>query len=459
MSSSVSFPGIASGIDTDAIIKAAMADTEALKVAPKQAEVDSLSETNAAFGELVTKISDLQNSLAVFSSPAGGGIAKLATSSSDSVAGATVGNSAANSSYSVTVNALAKNATMSLGESGGSKFASSSAIIGGSDSITFTIGSTSAETVTVAAGGMTLDQFVTDFNSKTSNAEASVINAGTSSSPDYKILINTKNSGVDSGSINITDPLVGAFGTIATSQATDASFDIAGVGTITRATNNVSDVIAGVTFNLKSTGSTTIAVSNDLVTTADRVQSFVSAYNDVVKYIAKNNLVTRDDSSSLGTNVFSPLAKTKVDDNFLSQMRDIILSTANTSGVNIRVFSELGITTQRDGTLKFSSDTFKSALASDSSSVNTMLTSFADTTSLTVGTIDQYTRFNGLIDSTVNANKERITNIEANIHDIHSQMAKQEETMKSQYSRFEAVMGTLLANQKILTSAIEGLGS
>jgi flagellar hook-associated protein 2 len=458
MSSSVSFPGIASGIDTDALIQAAMADTEALRIAPKQAEVDSLTETNAAFGELVTRISDLQNSLAVFSSPSGGGIAKLATSSSDAVANATVSNSAANSSYAITVSALAKNATMSLGESGGSTFTSSSAIIGGSDSITFSIGTSSVETVTIAAGGMTLDEFVTDFNSKTSSAEASVINAGTSSSPDYKILINTKNSGVDSGTIDIVDPLVGAFGTIATSQATDASFDIAGVGTITRATNNVSDVIAGVTFNLKSTGSTTIAVSNDLVTTADRVQSFVSAYNDVVKYIASNNLVARDDSSSLGTNIFSPLAKTKVDDNFLSQMRELIATTANASGASIRVFSELGISTQRDGTLKFNSDTFTSALASDSSSVNTMLTSFADATSLTGGTIDQYTRFNGLIDSAVNANKERIATVESNIHDIHRQMERQEDTMKAQYSRFEAVMGTLIANQKILTSAIEGLG-
>lgn len=456
MVATVSFPGIASGIDTDALIKVAMDAVATQRIVPKQTAVNDLLDTNAAFSDLITKISDLKSKLSVFASTAGGGVAKSGSSSEEGVATVTVGNGATNSSYGVTVNTLAKNATMSLGESGGSAFTSSGSVIAGSDSMTFTIGT--SETVTVAAGGMTLDEFVTDFNSKTSNAEASVINAGTTSSPSYKILISTKKSGVDEGSLSITDPLVGAFSSISSSAAADASFDIDGVGTITRSTNNVSDVIAGVTFNLKSTGSTTIAISDDVTTTSNRVQSFVDAYNDVVKYISSNNAITRDATSELGTNIFSPLSKTRVDDNFLSSMRSLIASTANASGESIRVFSELGITTQRDGTLKFNSDTFKSALAADSDSVNTMLTSFADSTSLTGGTIDQYITYNGLIDSTVQANKEKIISTQMDINRVYDQMKKQKESLKAQYARFESLMGTLLSNQRILSSAFIEIG-
>lgn len=463
----VSFSGIASGIDTDALIKATIDALTAQRITPKQREVNDLTATDTSFGELKTKVTDLQSNLKVFSTLSGGGVAKLGSSSDESVAGATVGNSATNGTYSLTVNTMAKNATLSLGQTGLSKYASSSAILTNTGTVTFSIGSpTVVDTVAVTvAGTTTLDQFVSSFNSQTSYAEASVVNAGTSSSPDYKIVINSSSSGLAQGYISVsdgTDPdgagvLTGSFPTTATSQATNASFDIAGVGTITRASNNVSDVIAGVTFNLKATGSATISIADDPSTTASRVQTFIDSYNEVVSYISTNNQVTREEGSSEPTNIFAPLSKTRIDDNFLSAMRSIVAAVSNPSGATIRVFSELGITTERDGTLKFTSDTFKTALASDSSSVNTMLTSLADTASLTGGTIDTYVRFNGLFDTAVNSNKERITNLDKDISEIRAALAKQQEAMKAQYSRFESLMGSMQQKQQTLTSALAGL--
>lgn len=458
MATGVSFSGIASGIDSDALIKATISSLEQQRITPKQTEVDNLTETNTSFSELVTKVTDLQSKLKVFSTLSGGGVAKLGTSSDESVAGATVSNGATNGTYNLTVNTLAKNATMSMGQSGMSKYTSSSATITGAGSMTISIGSpTVVSTVNIAAGGMTLDQFVSSFNAQTSYAEAAVINAGTSSAPDYRVVINSNSSGINQGYIAITADTTTGLPTRATSQATDASFDIAGVGTITRSTNNVSDVIAGVTFNIKSTGSATVSITDDPSTTASRIQAFVDAYNEVVSYLATNNKVTRDESSSEATNVFAPLSKTRVDDGFLTAMRSVISSVSNSSGASIRVFSELGITTERDGTLKFTSDTFKTALATDSSSVSTMLTSLADATSMTGGTIDTYIRFNGLFDTTINANKERITNLDKEISEIRSQLAKQEEAMKAQYARFEALMGQMQQKQQSLASALSGL--
>jgi flagellar hook-associated protein 2 len=455
----VSFSGIASGIDTDALIKATIDALTAQRVTPKQREVDDLTATDTSFGELKTKVTDLQTKLKVFSTLSGGGIAKLGSSSDESVAGATVSNSATNGTYSLTVNTMAQNATLSLGQTGLSKYASSSAVISNTGTVTFNIGSpTVVSTVSVVVGASTtLDQFVSSFNSQTSYAEASVVNAGTASSPDYKIVVSSNSSGLAQGFIAVTDGTGGGFPSTATSQATDASFDIAGVGTITRSSNNVSDVIAGVTFNLKSTGSATISIADDASTTASRVQSFIDAYNEVVGYISTSNQVTRDESSSEPTNIFAPLSKTRIDDNFLSAMRSVVAAVSNPTGATIRVFSELGITTERDGTLKFTSDTFKTALASDSSSVNTMLTSLADTASLTGGTIDTYVRFNGLFDTAVNSNKERISNLSKDISEIKSALAKQQEAMKAQYSRFEALMGSMQQKQQTLTSALAGL--
>jgi flagellar capping protein FliD len=85
------------------------------------------------------------------------------------------------------------------------------------------------------------------------------------------------------------------------------------------------------------------------------------------------------------------------------------------------------------------------------------LTSFADTTSLTGGTIDIYTRFNGLIDVTVNGNKTLITDLNARIAEAERQIAKQAEDMKARFARLESLMGRLQQQQQSLTSALAGL--
>lgn len=464
MASPISFSGIASGIDSQAIVDATTASARAVRVTPNQNKVNSLQDTNTAFDQLRTKVNSLRKTLESISSLAGGAVSKTGTSSKESVVSATATNGASNGSYQVTVNALAKNHTYSFDQTYTSGASPIQSDLTGSESasdrtITFTVGTgANLETVSIeiSNGTYSISQFVSDFNKATKKAQASLVNTGTESSPAYKIVIASTYEGTEKGTIARTSLGAALTNLSATSEsaAADASLSITGIGTVTRSTNSISNVIPGVTLNLSSLGSATVKIAEDASTTTSRVQDFVTGYNDILAFIKENNQITRDESSSEVKNIFAPLSTTRTDDNLVDSLRAGLLSASASGGSAVRVLADLGLTTQRDGTLAFDSTKFQTALSSEPSSVNDLLRGFADTMALTGGTIDKYTRYNGFFDIIQNSNRTQITDLNKRIADAEKQIQKNADDLKARYARLESLMSRLQQQQSSLASAL-----
>lgn len=465
--STINFSGLASGIDTNGLIDATTAATRRTRVTPKQTKISELEETNTAFSSVSTRLQAIRTSLTGFTTLSGGGVSKLAASSKESVLTGSATNAATNGSYTVTVTALAKNFTGSFDTTFTSTSDPVLSTINPGDpaidrTVSFDIGTGSNLTtasVVVTNGAFTVNDFVTAFNSATTKATASLVNVGTASAPSYKIVVTSNNEGIEKGQVAIT---VGASVTSLTahtndSQATNASVSISGIGTITRPTNSIADVIPGLTLSLSSLGESTVKISEDAATTTTKVQTFIDAYNDFVTYLAENNTITRDDTGTNIKNVFAPLASTRTDDNALSNLRTAIAATVAAGGSSIRIFSDLGITTERDGTLKFDTSKFQSAIATEPSSVSSVLQNFADTVATTGGTVDVFTRFNGLLDITVNSNKSQITSLNQQISEAEKQITRTEDNLRARFARLESQMGKLQQQQSSLSASLSGL--
>ena len=462
----INFSGLASGIDTEGLLKATTDATRNTRVKPLQRKVDEYTDTNDSLEELRTLLDSAQSKARDLSSVFGGPLQKLAATSDETVLTASASNAASNGSYSLTVTQLAKNATMSLYDSG-SPYSASTSTLPTTGTVTITVGSSPGGTpvpvnVAVVGSTTTLADFVSSFNTAATTAGAgavaSVVNVG-STTADYRIVINSTNTGTGKGQLALTTPVAGVDDSTL-SAATDATFTLSGVGAISRSTNSISDVIPGVTFNLAATSATpvTVNVSDDVAGTTAKVSEFVKAYNEVVQYIADNNQITREQNGNNVSNTFGTLSKTRVDDNVLSQIRSAISSTKYEDGEEVRILADLGITTQRDGTLKFTSTDFSSALSKEPTSVNAVLQTFGDTIGLTGGTIDLYTRFGGLFDTTINGNKSQIDNLNDRIALIEEQILRTEASMRARFARLESSVGRMQNQQGALTSAIAQLG-
>ncbi|MEY4667918.1 MAG: hypothetical protein RL518_617 [Pseudomonadota bacterium] len=462
----LSFSGMASGIDSQAIIDSTIASARLARVTPNQTKAGELEETNTALETLGKKLDTLRTTLQQFTSVSGGGVSKTGSSSKESVVSATAVNAATNGSYDVTVTSLAKNHTYSFDQTYPATSSPLQSSLTGLESaadrtVTFTIGTgTYQETVSVEVtdGSYSIGQFVSAFNAASSKAEASLVNVGTDASPSYKVVISGSYEGLEKGTISRTT--LGASLTNLTayseSAAANSAISIGGIGSITRGTNSISDVIPGVTLNLSSAGTATIKIAEDAATTTAKVDDFVTAFNDIVKFLNDNNRVERDESGAEVKNVFAPLTGTRTDDSALQALRAQVGSAIASGGSLVRVFSDLGITSQRDGTLSFDKAKLQQALSSEPGSVNEIIRGFADSLALTGGVIDRYTRYSGLLDISINNNKSLITDLNRRISDAEKQIQRMADSLKDRYARLEGLMSRLQQQQSSLAGALGG---
>ena len=454
------FSGLASGIDSASLIDAIISARETQNQLRRN-DIDDLQAENSSLDELNTKLIALNDLIDRFRTSNGGGVNKRANSTTPTVATATASSSAANASYGVTVSSIAKAGTTSFNNSYAS---GSAAVSAGTGNLSISVGEGPDLiniTAAIQGGVTTLDQLADAINADpnaSGRLVASVVNLSTGS--DYRLILTSLQTGTGRGRIATSaDPALTEIQTADTTidDATDAIFQLSGItGNIIRPNNSISDVVSGLSFNLTGTGTTNISVASDVDTTSDKMQEIIDAYNDVVQFINENDAVTRTGSDDAATNVFGSLAKTRIDDDFLSSFRTQVLG-AESDGTRVTSLSELGFITNRDGTITFDSDQFKENAAADPDGASGVLTDFADNVAGVGGVIYQFTSFGGFIDIAKGGNNSEIEDLNRQIQQLERYTGKIRDSLTKQFARLESITSELQSKQQALTSVLAGL--
>ena len=143
----------------------------------------------------------------------------------------------------------------------------------------------------------------------------------------------------------------------------NASFSVDGVA-YERASNSVSDIYDGVTFELQDSGSANVSVSRDTDSAASKVESLVKAFNSTQGFLDKATDYDEEEETS-GPLMGSSLANT-ADSRMSRSIQDPI---SGTSGNAYQYLSEVGLGFARDGSLNFDSAKFNEAMQADPSAV------------------------------------------------------------------------------------------
>jgi len=470
----VTYSGLASGIDSSALIQALLDQKRAARVEPFETRIAEFEETNDSLTQLKTLLNTLKDAAAKLRTLNGGPIMRQAVSSDETLLTGAASGSALDGTYGLTVSQLARNGSYSLSSANRTYTGGDAAInadindaaAAADRTVSFSVGSGSyQEQIDVVLTSETsLHDFVNDFNSQSSLATASIVNVGTSTAPNYLIRIASNSTGTERGAVallsvgdevaNAGNPGGGAFDVQTSSAAQNARFAIDGVtGVIERQSNTVSDVINGVTFELHGTGSAVLEVQSDSGATAAVVQDFVDAYNEVLNFAAESNTITRQEDKGVVKNIFGPLAKTSLDDSIVGALRSA-LQSASASGGTVNILADLGVTTQRDGTLSFDQEDFEQALQDDPESSAAILAELGETFGAVGGAVDQFTRFNGLIDVALTSNNSSISSLQDSVSTAEDQLAREEESLTARFARLEALIGGMQQQQAALSSIL-----
>jgi len=286
-----SISGLASGIDWTTTIEQLMA-IEARPVNLLEERKSDYETKLSMWNQLNTKLLSLESAAKNLTNKDDFASRIATTSDSDVVTASATGSASPGTHIISSITSLARaNNYVS-----GSGYASADSNFGqaaGSFVINLANHPDGAQSITLAYGtdytsATTLDEFANLINNHPDNEDlvtASIVNDGSGATP-YRLVITASNTGTDYSITSITDTSTG----LAMAQgltASDLVFNIDSIN-ITKSSNQVSDVIPGVTLNFIDYGITsdlTINVENDKATIKSNINSMVNAYNDVKSFI------------------------------------------------------------------------------------------------------------------------------------------------------------------------------
>lgn len=344
LSNKIVFSGLGSGTDFDSLIKATV-EVEKFRIkrlttwkSSWQTKVDTFQGLNTRLLSLKTSLEGM-DTLAEF-------MVKTATPADTSVLTATAGSSALAAAHTVQVKQLAKNDVWM----GTHSFASATATVNTTDSEKTFSYTYNGKTVNVEIGaGTTLQGLVNAINTDPDNPGVRAA-AFKAADGDYRLQVWGMDLGasyqfsVGAGTTlsNVKASNMGQTQNAQNSQVKVDGFPPGEDDWIERSSNSLSDVIEGLTLNLKGPGTTTVSTEVDKDAVKENVRTFVDKMNEVRQYIldiTKFNSTTQK-ASVLTGNYGIQLISTRLKD----------LAAGKGAGFDynddaISVLSQIGITT------------------------------------------------------------------------------------------------------------------
>ncbi len=446
MATPITFSGF-NQIDFNVILNAVMTQ-ESQPLVALQTQQTTLQTTNSNYGLLASKLDALSTATDALSKQSS--LVTYAAASSDSNAvGVSASSSAVAGSYDVVVNALAAS-QISVTTSTAADANTTIVATGG----TITIGSA---TISVS-GPVTLQGLRDTINADpNSPAAASIVQTAPGA---YRLVLTGKSSGA-SNSFTIQSALTGSTVAFAdfdndgtsgdtasdvTVQASDASLLVNNIA-ITSTSNSVQDAVPGVTLTLRQkdptkTVAVTVAQDNDAV--ADRVQTFINAFNDLVKFADDQAAAAK--SGKAGTLANDPVLKS-----VRNELRTALSAVHGTGA--FKTLAEVGIGFTRTGQLTLDKTALITSLESDPASVNDLFANSTTGAFKAMGTlIDDYTSAGGFVFSAKSRISDELSRLGRRIDDFTVRLAQRRAALQKEYTAADLAMTRLNAQKSALAS-------
>jgi flagellar hook-associated protein 2 len=445
VSNGIQFTGLASGLDTEAIITQLMAIERqprtrlTLKQATAQAQEDS-------FNAIRTKLTSLSLSTTGLGSAATWEPTQSVDTTDPTKVTARRTGGAGPGGYQVTVTSLAS-----------------------SEQRTFALGDTSAASTLTLNGidisvpaGATVDQVVAAVNGR-SDAPVYAVNVNGS------LVLSSKKTGKDFGFTVAGDTPLTA---LSVKSGADAVYTVDGVDK-TSPTNVVSDGIPGVELTLRAPTSSAITVNvgtpaPDKAQTIAAVKGFISDYNDLVTKLraeltdkrVANPQTTAD--AQKGELFGDPMLASMLDG-----MREVISDTV----IGGKSLADIGISTGKatgaaatadsiDGKLTLDENALSAALDDDPAAVQKLLGGMPDTPGFAqafTAKLTPITQADGLLQARINAADSSIKLIKDQLDDMDRRLSMREDHLRKQFSALELALQRSQSQSTDLASRLASL--
>lgn len=383
------------------------------------AQASAVTGLNATFAALQADIQNLDS--AVAGSPS-------AKSSDPNSVSATAAAGALNGTYTIQVDDIGSSTTTLSNEGLTTVTDPATGNVSSATSFTLTVNGTAT---TITPKGASLEDLTNAINSAGVGAQATIVNLGSNTSPDYRLAVSSTSLGADT--IQLNDGTSDLLSTLATGS--NAEYKVNGSSTDVQSTSSQVTLSPGLTVNLLAQTSTpaTITVASNYSSLQSTLSSFVTDYNSAVSTLQQN--VGQGGGALTGDSLVYTLS------NVLNQ----IANYAGGSG-GFSSLAGLGINLQVTGQLSFDQATFSAASQNDISKFLGSLESSSGFLSVASSTLNSVANpTNGLFTAESSAIQSQITSDNTQIANDQARVTALQSSLQAQLSQADAAIATLQA--------------
>lgn len=347
----ISSLGLGSGLDVNNIVSQLVA-LERRPIETLQAQKTELTTKLSSFGLLQSYMSNLQSAAGELGKAANWSKNTAGSTAIDTVS-ATASATAAAGSYRVEVSVLATaQSVASAAQAGGST------TVMGTGTLNIQVGSGATVAVEITTANQTLAGVRDAINAANAGVNASIVTDASGA----RLVLSSRTTGA-ANTITVTQEaggglaaLTSAGGLAQIQPAVDAAFTINGLP-LTSASNTLTNVVDGLSLTLAktTTAPVTISVGTDTAAMRKTVNDFVTAYNDIARYLSQQT--NYDEASKTA----GALQGDRTAVGLQSKLRQM-LQQASTASPQFRQLSDLGLELQRGGQIKLNESKLTAAL-------------------------------------------------------------------------------------------------
>jgi flagellar hook-associated protein 2 len=469
-----------SSLDVSGLVTALVNSKIAGQTATLTAQATTDNTQLSAIGKLSAALSALQVSLAPLYN---GSLqsAFTATASGDGLtASASTGAVAAN--YTVDVTQIAQAQSITSGA-----FTKDQAASLGTGTVSIMVGDNSMN-LTIDSSNNTLSGLAAAINNSSSNpgVAATVVNGKDGA---HLVLSSTATGSTNTISVNVTNASTGAaLSSLAvksvpgddsvtptgsdaigastlepgsawtqSSAAQDAVFSLNGTD-VTSATNNITNVLDGVTMTLTSeaAGKTQmLTIAPDTTQQVNDITNFVSQYNAVVSTMA--SLTTFDSTAAAGSQG-GPLLGDSMLDSVQDALGNIVSGGIKGAAAGTTLAS-LGITLNTDGTMSLDTDSLNAAVQFNPGQVASVFNSTNGIAQQLNTSITAFTKSGGVIDVRTDAITTDLNSIKDQSDTLTAYQTQLTAQYTAEFTALNTLMATTTSNSNYLTQLFGGTNS
>lgn len=470
--------GVGSGLDTASLLTQ-MAAAEQTRLTPYTNRQNSFQAKISAWGQ----ITDAMNTLKTSTKALSGDAFNTQKVSSNDAFTATTSAGALSGTHKVVVNQLASAHSLA---SAGQKDADERLGEQGNGERTMVIKQANGEEMRIELKDdeTSLNQIAKKINAEDGDVTASVVR----SDDGYQLILTSKKTG-EEGEMTIEvegdEKLNGVLSTDATDadgnkvmkeigEARDAKLQVNGIS-YTRSSNNVTDILDGVTLTLNKVSADQengeqLTLTPDTAATKSGIQDFVKNYNALLSATSSASKWVQNDSSGLGDGEVATqnsqngaLMGDSMLRGMVGEFRGLANGTYGESDAEIRALADIGIKIDAStGQMTLDEAKLDKALADNPEQVQKMFVGTSDNPGLAVQMTEVITKYagdedqkvDGLIKEAKDGLDEQLKLVKTQIDKTQVLIDAQVERYRRQFQNLDSVMTQLSGTSNSLTAML-----